>query len=120
MDPEHLRDVGTRAIAEFLRGLASLGRLVCFDKRGHGVADDVPNGGTPTLEQNIDDTRNVLDEVHSRRAVILGEGFGGTTAILFAATYPERTQALILHNSLARYLRASDYPWGPPPSSCRA
>jgi class 3 adenylate cyclase/alpha-beta hydrolase superfamily lysophospholipase len=103
-----------RAIAEFLRGLASLGRLICFDKRGHGVADDVPNGGTPTLEQNIDDTRNVLDEVHSRRAVIFGEGFGGTTAILFAATYPERTQALILHNSLARYLRDSDYPWGLP------
>jgi class 3 adenylate cyclase len=104
-----------RAIAEFLRSLASLGRLICFDKRGHGVADDVPNGGTPTLEQHVDDTRNVLDEVHSRRAVIFGDGSGGgATAILFAATYPERTQALILHNSFARYLRDSDYPWGLP------
>jgi class 3 adenylate cyclase len=103
-----------RAIAEFLRGLASLGRLICFDKRGHGVADDVPNGGNPTLEQHVDDIRNVLDEVHSRRAVIFGDGFGGSTAILFAATYPERTQALILHNSCARYLRDSDYPWGLP------
>jgi class 3 adenylate cyclase len=103
-----------RAIAEFLRGLASLGRLICFDKRGHGVADDVPNGGAPTLEQNVDDIRSVLDEVHSRRAVIFGDGFCGSTAILFAATYPERTQALILHNSFARYLRESDYPWGLP------
>jgi class 3 adenylate cyclase len=103
-----------RAIAEFLGGLASFGRLICFDKRGHGVADDVPNGKIPTLEQNVDDTRNVLDEVRSRRAVIFGDGSQGSTAILFAATYPERTQALILHNSFARYLRDSDYPWGLP------
>src|SRR5206468_1632519 len=95
--------------------LASFSRVLCFDKRGTGVSDPVPLTVTPTLEQWTDDVRTVMDATSSERASILGiaDG-GGQMAILFAATHPNRTSALILLNTSARTLRDSDYPWGLP------
>jgi len=101
-------------VAPTLRGLASLGRLICCDRRGYGISDMAPRGAPPSLEQWVDDVRTVLDAVGSEHAVIFGEGNASPIAITFAATYPERTRALILHNSYARFLRDDDYPWGLP------
>ena len=102
------------SLAQFLQRLASIGRLIAFDKRGTGISDPVPLGAIPTLEQWVDDVRTVLDAVGSHRTVVFGHGEGGALAMLIAAQYPERTQALVLADATARRLRAPDYPHGMP------
>ena len=99
--------------ARFLTRLASMARLILFDKRGTGLSDAVPVDQLPTLEQRLDDVRAVMEAAGSKRAVLLGISEGGPLCSLFAATYPERTEALIMIGSYARRLRDSNYPWGP-------
>jgi pimeloyl-ACP methyl ester carboxylesterase len=101
------------SFARFLTRLASMARLILFDKRGTGLSDAVPVDQLPTLEQRLDDVRAVMEAAGSARAVLLGVSEGGPLCSLFAATYPERTEALIMVGSYARRLRDADYPWGP-------
>jgi class 3 adenylate cyclase/pimeloyl-ACP methyl ester carboxylesterase len=98
------------AQAAFISRLSSFCRLIRLDKRGTGMSDRV--SGAPALETRMDDVRAVLDAVGSERAALLGSSEGGSMCILFAATYPERTWALVLSGSYARRLWAPDYPWG--------
>ena len=102
------------AAARSLRRLASFSRLILFDKRGTGLSDPVPVDQLPTLEQRMDDVRAVMDATGSERAALMGTSEGGPMNLLFAATYPKRTAALILVGSYARLSAASDYPWGTP------
>ena len=102
------------SVARFFQRLATFSRLLCFDKRGTGVSDPVPLPALPTLEQWMDDVRIVMEAARSERAGLLGHGDGGQMAMLFAATHPERTAALILSHTSARLLRDVDYPWGFP------
>ncbi len=96
--------------ARFLARLASFRRLIRFDKRGTGLSDrTVP---IPTLEQRMDDVRAVMDAVSSERAALFGISEGGPMSLLFAATYPERTTALVLYGSYARRSWAPDHPAG--------
>ncbi|HEX3255497.1 MAG TPA: adenylate/guanylate cyclase domain-containing protein [Gaiellaceae bacterium] len=99
--------------AAFLRRLASFSRLILFDKRGTGMSDRVPESELPTLEQRMDDVRVVMDAVGSEEAALLGLSEGGPMCLLFAATYPERTRALIMLGSYARRTWAVDHPWAP-------
>jgi class 3 adenylate cyclase len=101
-------------LARMLERVASFSRLILLDKRGTGLSDPVPLGGLPTLEEWMDDIRAVLDAVGSRRTALLS-GIGASyLTILFAATYPERTSALVLVDGYARLLGADDYlPWLP-------
>ena len=101
------------SFARFLSRLASFSRLILFDKRGTGLSDPVQVHELPTLEQRMDDVRAVMDAAGSERAVLLGVSEGGPMCSLFAATYPEKTDALIMIGSYARRLRDVDYPWGP-------
>jgi class 3 adenylate cyclase len=96
----------------FIERLASFSRLIRLDKRGTGLSDRVPVSELPTLEQRMDDVRAVMDAVGVERAALFGVSEGGAMSILFAATYPERTAALVLYGAQARFLRAEDYPWG--------
>jgi len=96
--------------ARFLERLGSFSRLVRFDKRGTGLSDR--GGGIPTLEQRMDDVRAVMDAVGVERAALFGISEGGPMSLLFAATYPDRTSALILYGSYARRAWAPDHPWG--------
>ncbi len=96
----------------FLHRLASFSRVILFDRRGTGVSDPVPSEHLPTWEEWADDLRVVLDAVGSERAAIMAWLDGGPMAMLFAATYPERTTALVLAHTAARYVRAEDYPHG--------
>jgi class 3 adenylate cyclase len=106
------------SLARFLHRLASFSRLLCFDKRGTGVSDPVPLAAPPTLEQWMDDIRTVMDAVGSERAALFGHGMGGgQMSMLFAATYPERTSALVLLDTWARMVADVDYPYGPPVES---
>ena len=100
------------SFAAFLTRLASMARLIVFDKRGTGLSDPVPVSQLPTLEERLDDVRAVMDAAGSDRAVLMGVSEGGPLCTLFAATYPERTEALIMIGSYARRLVDHDYPWG--------
>ena len=101
-------------IARFLDRLASFSRLILLDKRGTGLSDPVPLDRLPTLEERMDDVRAVLDAVGSKRAAFFGTSEAGALSLLFAATYPSRTTALVLLNSYARLAYAPDYPQGIP------
>jgi len=96
--------------AHFFERLGSFSRLIRFDKRGTGLSDRV--GGIPTLEQRMDDVRAVMDAVGSERAALFGISEGGPMSLLFAATYPERTSALVLYGSYARRSWSSEHPSG--------
>jgi class 3 adenylate cyclase len=101
-------------LAGMLDRLASFSRLILLDKRGTGLSDPVPLGGLPTLEEWMDDIRAVLDAVCSERAALLSGVGASYLTILFAATYPNRTSALVLIDGYARLLGADDYlPWLP-------
>jgi pimeloyl-ACP methyl ester carboxylesterase/class 3 adenylate cyclase len=97
-------------VVRFLERLASFSRLILFDKRGTGLSDRVPD--VPNLETRMDDVRTVLDAVGSQRAALFGYSEGGPMCALFAATYPDRTAALIMVGSYARRIWAPDYECG--------
>lgn len=99
--------------ARFLLRLASFSRLILFDKRGTGLSDRVPINQLPTLEQRMDDVRAVMDAVGSERAALIGVSEGGPMCSLFAATYPEKTLALVMIGTYAKRIRDEEYPWGP-------
>ena len=96
--------------ARFYRRLASLGRLIMFDKRDTGLSDRAV--GEDTAEQRIEDVRAVMRASGSNRAVLFGYSEGGPMSILFAARYPERVAALILGAASARWPAAPGYPCG--------
>jgi class 3 adenylate cyclase len=98
--------------ARFHELLARFSRLIVFDKRGTGLSDRLPPGRAPSLEERIDDIRAVMDAVDSQRSALLGVADGGPVGMFFAATYPERTAALVLSSTAARRAWAPDYPWG--------
>jgi class 3 adenylate cyclase len=87
--------------AQFLSRLASFSRLILFDKRGTGLSDRV--GSIPTLEERMDDVRAVMDAVGSQRAALFGISEGGAMSMLFAATHPDRTQALVLYGAYGHF-----------------
>jgi class 3 adenylate cyclase len=93
----------------FYERLASFSRLIVFDKRGMGLSDRVRVG---TLEERMDDVRAVMDAVGSESAALLGVSEGGPMSILFAATYPERTRALVLCGAEVKEETTDDWPWG--------
>ena len=103
------------SFARFLLRLASFSRLILFDKRGTGLSDRVPINQLPTLEQRMDDVRAVMDAVGSERAALCGVSEGGPMCSLFAATYPEKTLALVMIGTYAKRVRDAEYPWGPTP-----
>jgi pimeloyl-ACP methyl ester carboxylesterase len=98
------------SVVRFLNKLASFSRLILFDKRGTGLSDRVTD--SPMLEERMDDVRAVLDAVGSQRATLLGYSEAGTMVALFAATYPERTNSIVMIGSFARRIKSHDYPWG--------
>ena len=103
------------SFARFLTRLSSMARLIVFDKRGTGLSDPVPVSELPSLDTRLDDVRAVMEAAGSSRAVLMGVSEGGPLCSLFAATYPEKTDALVMIGSYARRIRDADYPWGTTP-----
>jgi pimeloyl-ACP methyl ester carboxylesterase len=93
-----------------LERLGSFARVVIFDKRGTGLSDPVP--GPPPLEQRMDDMQAVMDAAGVERAALFGISEGGPASVLFAATYPDRTSALVLYGSTPRFRTDDDISWG--------
>ena len=99
-------------MAGFLRRLASMARLIMFDKRGTGLSDPIPIDTPPDLDVRMDDVRAVMDAATSRRAVLLGFSEGGAMSLLFAASHPDRTLGLVLWGSWVRQRPGPDFPLG--------
>ena len=97
------------ALSVFWSALAAFSRLILLDKRGTGLSDRVT--GVPTLEERMDDVRVVMEAVGSERAALLGGSEAAPITALFAATYPERTSALVLINALVKWSASPDFPW---------
>ena len=98
--------------AKALERVASFARVINFDRRGSGLSDPVAEA--PTLEQRMDDVRAVMDAAGSERAALVGISEGVSMSLLFAATYPDRVQALVCCGGMARSTEDVDYPWAAP------
>jgi pimeloyl-ACP methyl ester carboxylesterase/DNA-binding CsgD family transcriptional regulator len=96
-------------IARFYERLSSFCRLVLFDKRGTGSSD--PMVSVPTMEDRMDDIRAVMDAVGIERAALLGGSEGAATCAVFAATYPERTSALVMFSPFIVGVADDECPW---------
>jgi pimeloyl-ACP methyl ester carboxylesterase len=97
--------------ARFLRRLASFSRLIVADRRGSGLSDRFSPEDLPPLEVLMDDLLVVLDEVGSERASLFGFSDAGCLCAVFAATYPERTNALALYDTAASGAVTDGVPW---------
>jgi class 3 adenylate cyclase len=97
--------------AAFFRELAEFYRVILFDKRGQGVSD--PIHGAPTFEERMDDVRAVMEAANSNSATLFGTSEGGPMCALFAATYPDKVDGLILYGSMAKFTGTDDYPYMP-------
>lgn len=100
------------ATDRFVRDLASFSRVIMFDRRGTGGSDPARGRGAPTWEAHAEELLAVMNAVGSARVAILALLDAGPMSVFFAATHPQRTSALILANTSARYLAADDYPIG--------
>ncbi|MFK8009933.1 MAG: alpha/beta fold hydrolase [Saprospiraceae bacterium] len=98
-------------LVAFLQTLSKISRVILFDKRGTGLSDRIVEHST--LEERMDDIRAVMDAVDSKKAILFGHSEGGSVSALFAATYPNRTIALITFGAFAKRRYSPDYPWAP-------
>jgi class 3 adenylate cyclase len=107
-------DVGweSPANADFLRRLAGIGRVICVDRRGVGLSDRVGLEDLPPAEVNVSDLVSVLDTVGSRSTIIIGLDEGAQTAVLFAATHPQRVSKLVLFGARPSMVATERHPWG--------
>src|SRR5215469_11274250 len=101
--------------ARWLRGFAEFCRLVIYDNRGVGLSDPVPVDALPTMDEQVDDIRAVMDAAGVQRAVISGHVAGCAPAMVFAATHPERVESLVLMGGYATMRSDDSYPVGVDP-----
>jgi class 3 adenylate cyclase len=99
------------AIERYFQRLAAFSRVILFDRRGTGLSDPVARA--PTLEEQMDDVVAVLDAAGSEKAALYAQLEGGAMAVMFAASHPERTTALVLYEAMPRMSWAPDYDWAP-------
>jgi class 3 adenylate cyclase len=107
-------------IALFIRSLASFSQVIVLDRRGTGASDPLPADPLPPWEAYAEELAVILDEAGVEQAAVLAELDAGPTALFFAATRPERTSALILANTGAKFVAADDYPAGLPLEAAEA
>ncbi len=100
--------------AMFLRRLASFARVIRFDRRGTGASDPLPLDALPPWEAFVEELDCVMKSVGSQKAAIVATYDAGPMGMLFAATKPEQTAALVLVNSSSKYVASDDYPEGMP------
>jgi class 3 adenylate cyclase len=95
-----------RSYRRMMQRLTSFARVTVFDKRGMGASDPLPR--PPTLEERMEDIRAVMDVAGIEVAAIFGLSEGASSAALFAATWPQRTRALVLCGAFPGGVAVSD------------
>jgi pimeloyl-ACP methyl ester carboxylesterase/class 3 adenylate cyclase len=103
--------------AHFLERLAKFSRLILFDMRGVGLSDR--GSEPPVLELQRDDVGAVMDAAGSSDAIVFGGARAATMAMLFAATHPDQTKALVLYAPVAKTVSTPDFPYGKTPEEQR-
>jgi pimeloyl-ACP methyl ester carboxylesterase len=98
--------------SRFLQRLASFSRLILIDRLGTGLSDPLPAGEAATLEQRVDDIGAVMDAVGVESAALLGWSEGAMPCLLFAGTYPGRTEALVLYGGMPSVIDRGDFDEG--------
>src|SRR6185436_14354737 len=96
-------------VAAFFERIARFSRLILLDRRGTGLSDPIVSA--TTLEDQMEDVTAVLDAVGSEQAALFAQSEGAAMAMLYAATHPERTRALVLYAGMARMTGAPGYEW---------
>ncbi|MGZ8582633.1 MAG: alpha/beta fold hydrolase [Actinomycetota bacterium] len=99
-------------VADFFMKLAALGRVILVDRRGVGLSDRVAPDALPPVEVLVSDLACVLDHVRSQDTVILGADEGAHSAVLFAATHPDRVRRLVLWAPRPSIVATTEHPWG--------
>ncbi len=107
-------------LANVMRRFASFSRFIVFDRRGSGASDPLPVDEVASWERGAQDILAVLDAAHSEHAAVYGFADAGAFAIAFATSHPERTSALVLNSTTARFLAGPDYPIGLSPDGLGA
>jgi class 3 adenylate cyclase len=105
-------------VAAFFDRLSRFARLILFDRRGTGLSD--PIAARTTIEDTMEDLTAVLDAVGSERPALFAQAEGAPMAILYAATHPDRTRALVLYAGMARMTGAPGYEWPGTPAEREA
>ncbi|NNE11544.1 MAG: alpha/beta fold hydrolase, partial [Ilumatobacter sp.] len=90
---------GSPRIRRMFERYASFSRQVVFDKRGTGMSDRSLD--IPALDERVDELSAVMDAAGVDSAFVHGLSEGGPMAIMFAATYPDRVEGLILEGTAA-------------------
>ncbi len=98
-------------MARFLRGLGRNRRLIMHDVRGMGVSERASPNDVWPLETVMEDLVVLLDEIGVERTAILATNECALVALMFAATYPERTHAIVLFEATANPLWSQETPW---------
>ena len=80
-----------------IEGLAGLGRLVTFDRRGIGLSDPIDDWDTPPTEQWTDDLAAVIDDARLEKPTIFS-WIGQAVARRYAVRRPDRISRLVLFN----------------------
>jgi class 3 adenylate cyclase len=106
------------SLARWFERLGAFARVTLFDKRGTGLSER--GSALPTMDERMDDMRAVMDDAGVESASLFGVSEGGAATILFAATEPARTSALVLWGTWARLVRGPDCPYGVLPSDLEA
>ena len=91
--------------------LASMGRVILYDKRGVGLSDRI-SGVETSLDTYADDVVAVLDAVSSPRAVLFAWLHEGVTALAVAARHQDRVEAVVAGELLATFMPRAGHPWG--------
>src|SRR6516162_5774016 len=86
-------------LVRFLDRLSSFSRHVWFDSRGRGASDPLAHDEERFTEAMADDMLALVDHLGLEQVALVGDG---PPPILFAASHPERTKALVLLNASAR------------------
>lgn len=97
-------------VRQLFERMGEFSRVLLFDRRGVGLSD--PAESAPTLEQQLDDARAVLDAEHSETAALYGFGVGAPFALLLAASEPERISQVMISSGFARMSQSDGYPHG--------
>jgi pimeloyl-ACP methyl ester carboxylesterase/DNA-binding SARP family transcriptional activator len=85
------------AIRRMLERFGSFCRYLHFDKRGTGCSDR--RSQVADIDERVDDVRAVMDHAGIEHAHLFGSSEGGPMTLLFAATYPDRVDSVILFGS---------------------
>jgi 3-oxoadipate enol-lactonase len=88
----HALSMDGRMFTKVAPNLASAGRVITYDLRGHGYARGAPL--TTSLDHLVDDLKQLVDILGIDKADVYGASYGGAVAQHFTLAHPSRVRSL--------------------------